>query len=66
MKKPRYYSLFEKMDGKWVRISMREVPLAVAVRAFQNQLLAFAFDQVKNERRLRVVKHIPDMDVRQE
>jgi hypothetical protein len=50
------YGLFEKQDGKWVRIyESLEGPKDWAVRIFQNALLASALGDT-NERQLRVVK----------
>jgi hypothetical protein len=39
MNTPRSYSLFEKVDGKWVRLSKMSYRLDVARRAFQTALL---------------------------
>jgi len=51
----RLYSLFELQDGKWVRISQSAFTKSVAVRVFQNSLLAHVFSGTP-ERRLKVVK----------
>ena len=47
----RYYSLYEKQNGKWVRISDASYPKAVAVRYFQNALLNAAFSGITRELR---------------
>ena len=53
----RLYSLFEKHEGKWVRISATALPKAQAIRVFQNALLAPYLDPdvCKGIRELRPV-----------
>lgn len=53
MKKHRMYSLFERRDGKWVRLSPLATKKDAAVRLWQTALLATAFGGP--ERSLRVV-----------
>ncbi len=56
---PRQYGLFEKVDGKWIRLRPTlAFKKATAVRIFQNDLLAgfFGGDEVKGERQLRPLK----------
>ena len=50
------YSLFEKVNGKWVRISQSSYYKQDAVRLYQNALLAYALGQVESERCLKIVK----------
>lgn len=59
MRQTRLYSLFEKQDGKWVRISELAFKKSSAVRVFQGALLAGVFGgpTVKGVRELRVVKN---------
>ena len=55
MKETRKYGLFEKKDGKWVRIFPKlSFPKSIAVRIFQNALLAQAM-QGMTERCLKPV-----------
>jgi hypothetical protein len=42
----RLYSIFQKIDGKWVRQSELAFGKATAVRVFQNRLLAGAFGEL--------------------
>jgi hypothetical protein len=50
----RLYGLYEKVDGKWVRLYPElSYTLQAASRVFQNKLLEQAFGQCSNERRLR-------------
>lgn len=54
----RMYGLFEKVDGKWVRLKPAQAyKKPTAVRVFQNDLLAgfFGGDGVKGERALRPI-----------
>jgi len=39
-KEKRQYALFERQDGKWVRISTYSYKKSAAVRLFQDALLA--------------------------
>lgn len=58
-KEKRLYSLFEKQDGKWIRISTLAYHKSDAVRIFQNSLLApylYPSESVKGVRELRVVR----------
>ena len=54
MKESRLYSLFEKREGKWVRISTYAFTKTVAVKHYQNRLLDGLFSGVTRE--LKVVK----------
>ncbi len=54
MNKPRLYSLFEKIDGRWVRQSTASYHKASAVRVFQSALLDGFFSSKTVA--LRVVK----------
>ena len=58
--KPRMYGLFERQDGKWVRLYPEMAYRKdVAVKLFQNALLAGIFgdaEGVLGERRLRPIK----------
>lgn len=50
------YGLFEKVDGKWVRLfPLMSYPKSSAVRIFQSNLLAYAMGAVPYERSLRKV-----------
>lgn len=53
----RLYSLFEKQDGKWVRICDQAFHKEAAVRIFQNALLAPLLGncEFKGIRELKVV-----------
>jgi len=53
----RLYSLFEKQEGKWVRISATALPKAQAIRVFQSALLTpfLGSDVCKGIRTLKVV-----------
>lgn len=42
-RKPRLYSLFHKIDGRWVRQSSLAFRKGSAVRIFQNALLSASF-----------------------
>lgn len=42
-RKPRLYSLFEKIDGRWIRISQFAFIKATAVQHWQGQLLSGYF-----------------------
>jgi hypothetical protein len=53
-KETRLYSLFEKQDGKWVRISRQALRKSHAVTVFQDALLGYALAGTL-ERRLKVV-----------
>lgn len=50
----RLYSLFEKRDGRWVRVSEFALPKATAVQHWQSRLLDAFFANVHLE--LRPVK----------
>lgn len=54
-KTKRLYSLFEKQNGKWVRISNYSYTKSSAVKIYQNALLAYAMGECNNERSLRPV-----------
>lgn len=54
-RKPRLYSLFEKREGKWVRISDSAFDKQTAIRVFQSRLLDGVFSGITRE--LRVVKN---------
>ena len=55
-RKPRLYSLFEKIDGKWVRLYPNlAYPKQQAIRVFQNSLLGMSMNGRIPE--LRVVKN---------
>lgn len=56
MKETRKYSLFEKREGKWVRISELAYKKSTAIRVFQSALLAYAFGHSQYVRELRPVK----------
>jgi len=56
MREKRLYALFEKRDGKWVRISAIALKKSAAVRLFQTALLAPFLYGVENIRELRVVR----------
>lgn len=60
MKETRLYSLFEKQDDKWVRISQSAFKKTQAVRIFQDALFAPYMQglggNVKGVRELKVVK----------
>jgi hypothetical protein len=61
MMSKRLYGLFERQDGRWVRLMPTlEYTKALAVRVFQSELLAPAIGgsrfEVKGERRLMAVK----------
>lgn len=59
-KEKRLYSLFEKQEDKWVRITSLSFTKSNAVRIFQNQLLAPVLGYpCKGVRELRVVKDPP-------
>jgi hypothetical protein len=54
-RRKRKYGLFEKRDGKWVRVSETlSFYKPTAIRVFQNALLAGAFGQAP-ERKLKPV-----------
>ena len=56
VKTVRMYGLFEKIDGKWVRLfPSLKYPKAQAVRVFQNMLLGMSMNGRIPE--LRVVKN---------
>lgn len=45
MKETRLYGLFEKVDGKWVRLCPScAYKKSLAIRIFQNHLLAGSFE----------------------
>lgn len=52
-RKPRLYSLFEKREGKWVRISDSAFHKQTAIRVYQSMLLDGAFNGITRE--LRVI-----------
>lgn len=54
----RNYSLFEKLEGKWQRMTSIAMPKQAAVRFFQNQLLSGSM-QGRNMA-LRPVPKAPD------
>lgn len=58
MRKQRLYSLFERQDGKWVRIRVLAYTKNTAVLIFQNALLApfLGGEDCKGIRELRVVR----------
>jgi len=56
MQEKRLYSLFEKRDGKWVRITTLALKKSAAVRFFQDALLAPFFGRAEYIRELRVVR----------
>ncbi len=50
----RFYGLFKKVNGKWVRMYPElSYPKATAVRVFQGELLACALGAATEERSLR-------------
>jgi len=51
----RLYSVFEKQDGRWVRLSLLAFPKETAVKHFQNALLAYPLGIATNPRELKVV-----------
>ena len=55
MKQTRFYSLFEKREGKWVRISERALTLNYARQVWQSALLAHVLEGTA-ERRLMPIK----------
>jgi hypothetical protein len=59
MRKRRKYSLFEKQDTRWVRISKTSYFKEVAVRVYQTELLSPFIGggciEIKGERSLRPV-----------
>jgi hypothetical protein len=59
MRNARLYGLFERVDGKWVRLMPAlAFPKPQAVRVFQNSLLApyLGYEPCKGPRELRPVK----------
>lgn len=58
-KTKRKYSLYEKIDRKWVRVSDFSYPLQTARRVYQSSLLAAAMGYSPNPKRLRPVEEIP-------
>lgn len=57
MAETRKYGLFEKVDGKWVRLHPNlSFTKSTAVWIFQNALIEGALGYVPNERRLKPLK----------
>lgn len=50
-KQKRLYSLFEKTNGKWVRVTDRAYTKQTAIRVFQDKLLEGFFAGRKTELR---------------
>jgi hypothetical protein len=55
MRQKRLYALFEKRDGRWERVSKSALIKEVAIRVFQDALLAHVLEGAP-ERSLRPVK----------
>jgi len=62
MKEKRMYGLFEKKDGKWVRLYPElSMVKSAAIKVFQNALLAYAMQDMP-ERTLRPLNPQPVKD----
>lgn len=66
MRNKRLYALYEKRDGKWIRLSQFAWVKESAVRIFQSQLLAPCIggtnEVVRGIRSLRVTKVANDVE----